>query len=105
MDGHNIVPHHVFIVGSLVATLKTLNVLRKVLSFLLGINVHVHFESIKACIKDMYFDRHTAAHFGVLYNHCLNRFNEVLSFVICKEDINYFNKTDPCIILLCSEKL
>lgn len=99
------IPHHEFIVSSLIATFKMFYLRVKALSLLIGIVTHVHFEVMKVDIKDMYFERYPVAYFSVIFNQCLNQFNIVLSFMISKKAFNCLNKTGKYLIFLCSEKL
>ena len=96
----SVVPHHVFVILSLVMMLKVQYILMKALTLLLWSNSPVLLEFVKMRVKVMDFEKHSASHFGIL-----NQLQIVFSLVITQEAMNKCNKTVPSRFLLPVQQL
>ena len=105
----NVVPHHVFVVLSLVTIFKVQYILMKVLALLLWVSSHFlpcsHVPFVKKSIKDVDFERHSASHFDIILYESLNQLHIVFIFVITQEAMNDCNKTVPSHFLLPVQQL
>ena len=101
----NVVPHHVFVILSLVTMFKVQYILMKALALLLRISFHVFLEFVNMSVKDMDFKRHSASHFGVIFYESLNQLPIVSGLVITQEAMNNYNETVPSHFLLPVQQL
>ena len=101
----NVVPHHVFVILSLVTMFKVQYILMKALALLLRVSSHVFLEFVKMSVKDMDFERHSTSHFGVILYESLNQLYIVFSLVITQEAMNNCNETVPNRFLLPVQQL
>lgn len=91
----NIVPHHMFVILSLVMAFKVQLVLMKALALLLWVSSHVFLDFVKMG-KNIYFQGHSGSHFGIVLYERLNQFHIVYSLVIrMKKATHHFNETVP----------
>ena len=93
----NVVPHHVFVILSLVTM--------KALALLLWATSPVLLEFVKMRVKNMDFERHSASHFGIILDEILNQLHIVFSLVITQEAMSKWNKTVPSHFLLSVQQL
>lgn len=83
-----------------------LHALMKMFSLLLGIDTYAPYEAVNVSIKYMYFDRHPAAHFDVIF-HQIPESQPIQQFSASWFPRKSLNRdtTEPCFILSCSEKV
>ena len=101
----NVVPHHVFVILSLVTMFKVQYILMKAFALLLWVSCHVLLEFVRMSIKDMEFERPSASHFGIILYESLNQLHIVFSLVITQEAMNNCNETVPSRFLLTVQQL
>ena len=77
----NVVPHHVFVILSLVTMFKVQYIFMKALALILWVSSHVLLEFVKMRVKDMDFERHSPSHFDVIFYESLNQLRIVFSWL------------------------